>query len=48
MINEWSHAKGRIEKEISRRVESANYGHRFSEVRMLERPGKEADRKELD
>ena len=48
MINEWSHAKGRIEKEINRRVESANYGHRFSEVRMVERSGKDLDKKELD
>lgn len=43
MINEWSHAKGRIEKEINRRVESAHYGHRFSEVQMIERAGKDVD-----
>jgi hypothetical protein len=48
MINEWSHAKGRIEKEVNRRVESANYGHRFKEMQMVERGDKQLDEKELD
>lgn len=33
-MNEWSHAKGRIEKELGRRIESANTGVYYKQIRM--------------
>lgn len=48
MMSQWSQYKGRMEKEMNRRVESATYGHQFQEVEMKARADKEGDREELE
>ena len=47
-MKEWSTAKGRIEKESNRRIESATIGSHFSQVKMEPRTDKDQDRDYLD
>ncbi len=43
MMCGWAKAKGRIEKEISRKFESGKYGNQFPEESMKDREGKTED-----
>lgn len=47
-MTEWSHAKGRVEKELVRRIESATAGNHYKQVRMIDKEGKMNDEIELN